>query len=878
MRQVEEALARQVIYGGDLVTNLLEVARVDEVVLTGLLAESMRLAPAPAGELPRAAGAGAVPRAPRDRGAADGRSAGGPGGRQAGPGGGRAAPGRLAEQLRFALGMSLEQRAAPAVRVHQAVARAYGVPLDRRMLRLIARLGGDTPESGRCRRRSASRPRPRASASAERAPAIRQRRGPPAAVVGRLAPKVPGIASRTQASPRRRRGGSRASRRRSGRRSRALPAALDDRRRSPARTPSWRPGRPPPRRRPAPPPASRPPASRRLQPAPPQVAPAAPGEVRAGLLQRAASMAPRPLRRRRGPITVERPRGRPTKPPIATRCSICSSTSRGSSSTTRRSFSSTATSPRGATRSAAAPRASGCSASASRSTCRACCRRVREKRLPVVAKAPADGLDAVLLADLHRARDSEMAIVPLVVRTRAVAILIGDCGDAGVDRESVQQVMSFSGVVGKAFERIIVRRKLDGFIAGGRDSASGRVSPSMVGTEARAHEAAGSVPSTARPRAASHRARRRVELEAAPCRVPARARVPRLRAPVPFVPKRAAASAGAREPRPPGTAAAAPRTSPSVRQISGPPIPREEPDTPGVCTPSSARRRRRPRSLRLHRSPAPSRSSPQLEIVELEVATTSSGARCSLRRARVGGSEVRRVRSRRRPRRSPSPPHRPPAPVDARAGAAVRHGRQISIARPRGDGRPPGLRRGRRARRGRAPAPGRAGDARHHVAVPGAGDLLARPHRDDAQSAARQRVRADPAARRARAPGRAALRARPPRRRRTPRCAAGRRTCSASCRTSRPSRASCLACATPTRARAHRPGTRSPPSRRPRREAVRDACSRARARRRARPIASLRSRAMARLRDGAVRPGAGARARRRRRRAWSPRRTTRSCR
>ncbi|HEX4448694.1 MAG TPA: hypothetical protein VH044_18250, partial [Polyangiaceae bacterium] len=52
MRQVEEALARQVIYGGDLVTNLLEVARVDETVLTGLLAESMRLSPAPAGELP----------------------------------------------------------------------------------------------------------------------------------------------------------------------------------------------------------------------------------------------------------------------------------------------------------------------------------------------------------------------------------------------------------------------------------------------------------------------------------------------------------------------------------------------------------------------------------------------------------------------------------------------------------------------------------------------------------------------------------------------------------------------------------------------------------------------------------------------------------
>ena len=52
MRQVEEALARQVIYGGDLVTNLLEVARVDEAVLAALLAESTHLPAAPPGELP----------------------------------------------------------------------------------------------------------------------------------------------------------------------------------------------------------------------------------------------------------------------------------------------------------------------------------------------------------------------------------------------------------------------------------------------------------------------------------------------------------------------------------------------------------------------------------------------------------------------------------------------------------------------------------------------------------------------------------------------------------------------------------------------------------------------------------------------------------
>src|SRR5277367_6778949 len=190
MRQVEEALARQVIYGGDLVTNLLEVARVDEVVLTGLLAESMRLAPAPAGELPRATDEvrSLVPReialqrtvVPLEV-QVDGKlvlAVAEP------------LPADLAEQLRFALGMSLEQRAAPAVRVHQAMARAYGVPLDRRMLRLIARLGGDAPEAGSSLPPLGAAPVEPQHPSAP--PVIRDRAAPIPAVVGRLAAKVPG--------------------------------------------------------------------------------------------------------------------------------------------------------------------------------------------------------------------------------------------------------------------------------------------------------------------------------------------------------------------------------------------------------------------------------------------------------------------------------------------------------------------------------------------------------------------------------------------------------------------------------------------------------------------------------------------------------------
>src|SRR3954447_5443040 len=53
IREVEEALARQVLYGGDLVTNLLEVCRIDEAQLLPLVAESLGLPPAPPGELPK---------------------------------------------------------------------------------------------------------------------------------------------------------------------------------------------------------------------------------------------------------------------------------------------------------------------------------------------------------------------------------------------------------------------------------------------------------------------------------------------------------------------------------------------------------------------------------------------------------------------------------------------------------------------------------------------------------------------------------------------------------------------------------------------------------------------------------------------------------
>ncbi len=672
MRQVEEALARQVIYGGDLVTNLLEVARVDEVVLTGLLAESMRLAPAPAGELPRASDQvrSLVPReialqrtvVPLEV-QEDGKlvlAVAEP------------LPADLAEQLRFALGMGLEQRAAPAVRVHQALARAYGVPLDRRMLRLITRLGGNTPEIGSTPPPLGvapdvpEPPRPRSSP-----PTIRQRTGPPAGVVGRLAAKVPGHRITNAGFP-------------------AAPAAPAPTSATAAAsvepveaavpTASAVVPEAAPALAAAPPPGdAQPLAAPVAAPAPAQAL----GEVRAGLLQRAVSVPPRPLRRRRGPITVEAARREADE--AADRDALLNLffdfsqqffdysalfLVHGDIAEGRDAFGGGASRERVLGIGVPLDMASMVST-------------VREKRLSLIAKAPPDGLEAVLLADLQRARDSEMAIVPLVVRTRAVAILIGDCGDAGIDRESVQQVVSFSGVVGKAFERIIVRRKLDGFIAGGRDSAIGRVSPALVASKP-PPSAAGSIPSKVAPSAST--APTPVESKPPPAASQPPPRPPSA-VPVPFVPKRAAASRA-----PAATTSGLPPPAANVavvRKITGPPIPREEPDTPGVVHAVVRTSPPPPKVAPAAKVASSSRSSPQLEIVELEGDDVDS-ARALFDELGWEGKQAAELEAPviRRRRRRAAPAARS---GDPGAGVAVGH-RRRSRSGPRGHGRPPGHR------------------------------------------------------------------------------------------------------------------------------------------------------------------------------------------
>lgn len=147
LRDVEEALARQVLYGGDLVTNLLQQADgVNETALVRLLAESLDLPPAPSGPLPKAS-AEALQLLPGDVALRHGLYP------VALEGGtlvvfvSEHLADEVKQDLSFALGVDLKERAAPLVRIREAIGRDYGLPLDRRTLRVLAKLRGEPDPS-----------------------------------------------------------------------------------------------------------------------------------------------------------------------------------------------------------------------------------------------------------------------------------------------------------------------------------------------------------------------------------------------------------------------------------------------------------------------------------------------------------------------------------------------------------------------------------------------------------------------------------------------------------------------------------------------------------------------------------------------------------
>ncbi len=385
IRQVEEALARQVLYGGDLVTNLLEVAQVPESILVPLLAEALGMAPAPVGALPlpTAAARELVPEEIAARRGvapmaldAEGRlvlAVSEPLGRDD------------LEELSFALGVRLDERIAPAVRIREAHARDYGLPLERRMARLLGRLSGaDVVPNGSLPPVGAPVPGARARDLPRLDPPGMPRHGTLRMPEMRGGSPIPPITA-------------------GGRRDRTsvIPSLLRE---------------------------SRP---------PPDV-------------------------RRRGPITLDRLTEQ--LPDVDDREALLGLffdfarqffeysavfVVHGDLAEGRDAYGPGA--PRERVIAVGVPL-----------DLPSALRTVRERVAPLCFVPEEGGLDAVLAADLRRSVRYAVLVVPIVVRSRVVAFFVADDGDAGINQEAEGEVIAAAALVGREFERLIVRSKLQG--------------------------------------------------------------------------------------------------------------------------------------------------------------------------------------------------------------------------------------------------------------------------------------------------------------------------------------------------------------------------------------------------------------------------------
>jgi hypothetical protein len=365
IREVEEALARQVLYGGDFVTNLLEVCRLDEGALGAVVADFFALQVAPSGELPAAQGDAARALAPA---VAAQRSIFALSMDQNGIVLAVPEPlGRDVEQeLAFALAVPLTQRVAPLVRIRQALARDHGIPMDRRLVRLLGKMTGETPRVP----------------SGARAPVVT---APPRAPSAPPAPALP----------------------------------LDEPMRS-----------------------------------------GVSGAPSTLVRDRAAPLAP--FRRRRGPLDAEA--AQTELEDAAARDRILDIVF----DFARQYFDYTAIF---LVHGDLAEGRDGWGEGASREKVvrlgvpldfPGVMTSARNAKARVRTSGSADGLDAVLLADLGRKPGTELVAVPLVVRTRVVAMLLGDGGEGGLDDAGITELEGVVEHAVAAFERLIVRRKLQG--------------------------------------------------------------------------------------------------------------------------------------------------------------------------------------------------------------------------------------------------------------------------------------------------------------------------------------------------------------------------------------------------------------------------------
>jgi MshEN domain len=486
IREVEEALARQVLYGGDLVTNLFEVTRLEEAKVTPLLAESYGLQSAPVGELPAPAPGSkslvpvelATARALIPLAQEQGKLVivvSEPLGREA------------EDELAFALGVSLEQRVAPSFRVRQAIAREYGVPLERRVQRLLSRISGEDarmssslPPLLRDLPRAIEPPKPRTPSP----PAARLT--PAAGVPLPAEPDAPGRKKKTI----------------SGMPSPPVPEHVVEAPKEPF----------PAAKIDVVPAVHTTPQSPAAHTEPPPVVSTAPPKVDTKPRLKEVSVSTKPpatlqrdhtpshpparaqQRRRRGPLTPETARDELDE--AADRDTILNLffdfarqyfdytalfVVQGDVAEGRDAFGDGAGRDKVVAIGVPLDLPSVLS-------------RVRDRAEALVTLPSTEGLDRVLLSDLGRAPRGAVLVAPVVVRNRVVALAYGDSGESGVDQGAAREVITFAREVGAAFEKIIVRKKLKGYRSGGKDTEP----PSRVSAE--------KVPSKSPPTVVSPRA------------------------------------------------------------------------------------------------------------------------------------------------------------------------------------------------------------------------------------------------------------------------------------------------------------------------------------------------------------------------------------
>lgn len=146
MRAIEDAIAKQVMLGSDLATNLLDVGGVSEELLLKVLAEATHLEPAMLGSLapPSHAALALVPADMANQLNIIPLSL---------EGGVLklvvAEPFVSPKELGFAPNIEVVQIIAPLPRIRQAISRAYRIPLERRLTRLLGKLGEPSASSSR---------------------------------------------------------------------------------------------------------------------------------------------------------------------------------------------------------------------------------------------------------------------------------------------------------------------------------------------------------------------------------------------------------------------------------------------------------------------------------------------------------------------------------------------------------------------------------------------------------------------------------------------------------------------------------------------------------------------------------------------------------